>query len=944
MRSAVRTLAVVSFLLLLVAGLQAQTASGVLHGQVSDPSGAVVTQATVTVTDSNGQKTTVATNGRGVYEVKGLAPGKYSVRITAKGFAPYDLADVSVASGATPSLDISLEVATEQQTVTVQDENTTVSTDSASNSSTVVIKGKDLEALSDDPDELQSDLEALAGPSAGPNGGQIYIDGFSNGTLPPKSSIREIRINQNPFSAQYDRLGFGRVEVFTKPGKDTYHGQFQVNVNNSVFNALSPYLDLNGMDAPSYGLEQYNGNFGGPLSKNASFFFSVQRRNLDEPSIVSATIPCQSYTSTTPCSPGNFSPWRYSAAILSPRTHTEISPRIDYQLTKNNTLTARYEHEGSTTENGGIGQFSLPWQQGYNSDGTEQNLQISDTQVINTSMINETRFQYVRDVNNSMAAYSTPTISVRDAFTDGGSGGGQSFDIQNHYELQNYTSKMHGNHFMRFGGRVRLNTDHNVSQSNYNGTFTYTSLDNYEQALLGTATPSQFRITQGNSLATVSQTDLGLYAEDDWRIRPKFTLSYGLRYETQNNINNKNNFAPRMGFAWGLGKGPAPKTVLRAGFGMFYDRFSQGNVLQVNRTNGADAQKQYLVINPGFTTIPANLDAYLTSAQISPVVYEIDPNLHAPYTMQAAATIERQITKASKVTVSYIGSRGLHQLVSEVLQPTLPTDPTVYQYQSAGTFKQNQLMVNANSSIGKSTSLFGYYSLSYANGNTNGASSFPSVPGDLAADWGRAPFDVRHRGMIGGTVGFLYGIRFNPFLIISSSRPFNITTGNANSVNIYNQRPSFGDCSQTPLPSNVISTPFGCFNTTPGSASIPVNYGNGPGFFSFNMRVSKTFGFGHKSEGSQMAAGGGGHGHGPGGMPGSGHDIGRMMGGGVSSGQRYNLTFSASARNLFNNVNATSPVGNLSSTLFGQSNSLASFGPFSSSANRMLSFQAQFSF
>ena len=105
-----------------------------------------------------------------------------------------------------------------------------------------MLSGKDLEALPDDPDELQSDLEALAGPSAGPNGGQLYIDGFTAGQLPPKSSIREIRINQNPFSAEYDKLGYGRIEIFTKPGTDKYHGQFSVEGNSSGLNTRNPFL------------------------------------------------------------------------------------------------------------------------------------------------------------------------------------------------------------------------------------------------------------------------------------------------------------------------------------------------------------------------------------------------------------------------------------------------------------------------------------------------------------------------------------------------------------------------------------------------------------------------------------------------------------------------------------------------------------------------------
>ena len=129
------------------------------------------------------------------------------------------------------------------QEVQVTAQSAQVSVDSDSNASSTVIKGKDLDALSDDPDELSSELTALAGPAAGPNGGQIYVDGFTGGQLPPKSSIREIRINQNPFSAQYDRLGYGRVEVFTKPGTDKFHGQFNLQGNDSSFNSGNPLLN-----------------------------------------------------------------------------------------------------------------------------------------------------------------------------------------------------------------------------------------------------------------------------------------------------------------------------------------------------------------------------------------------------------------------------------------------------------------------------------------------------------------------------------------------------------------------------------------------------------------------------------------------------------------------------------------------------------------------------
>ena len=141
-----------------------------------------------------------------------------------------------------PIQNIALKMPVEMQQVTVSDQGVGVDTSADNNASSLVIKGKDLDALSDDPDELQSELNALAGPSAGPNGGQIYIDGFTGGQLPPKSSIREIRINQNPFSAQYDKLGYGRIEILTKPGTDKFHGMFMMNGNDSAFNSLNPFV------------------------------------------------------------------------------------------------------------------------------------------------------------------------------------------------------------------------------------------------------------------------------------------------------------------------------------------------------------------------------------------------------------------------------------------------------------------------------------------------------------------------------------------------------------------------------------------------------------------------------------------------------------------------------------------------------------------------------
>ena len=189
---------------------------------------------------------------QGQYQLRNMAPGTYTVRVSAKGFAPAERPGYEVASGPVQVLDFPLALASATEKVTVQD-TLQLEVDPANNASALVIRGKELEALSDDRDDLAADLAALAGPAAGPNGGQIYIDGFTGGRLPPKSSIREIRINQNPFSAQYDRIGMGRVEVFTKPGSEDYHGEFQFHYGNDVFNSRNPFTP----EKPPYERRQY---------------------------------------------------------------------------------------------------------------------------------------------------------------------------------------------------------------------------------------------------------------------------------------------------------------------------------------------------------------------------------------------------------------------------------------------------------------------------------------------------------------------------------------------------------------------------------------------------------------------------------------------------------------------------------------------------------------
>jgi hypothetical protein len=953
-----------------------QPASGTLRGQVTDPSGAAIANANVVMTPAAISSTSITTqsNGQGFYEFRSLPAGQYTLTVVAQGFAVYENDNVVITTDQPLRLNVAMAIQVEQQKVQVSDTAPTVDVNPANNAGAITISGKELEALPDDPDELLTDLQALAGPSAGPNGGQLYIDGFTAGELPPKSSIREIRVNQNPFSSEYDKLGYGRIEVFTKPGTDKLHGQLLLDGNTSGFNTQDPFV---ASPQPSYDSILFNGSVGGAINKAASFFVSGQYRDINNLSAINAIDP------TT------FLP--FSSTLPNPHERTNIGPRLDYALSKNNTLTVRYQYYRDTETNDEQSQFNLATQ-AYKNGSTEHTVQISDTQIFGSKVVNETRFQYLRENDTVNSAEDNPAVNVPAAFTGGGNSQGTQTDHQNHYEFQNYTSVIHGNHTIKFGARLRDLQDASESTSGFNGIFTFSSLCSqqtnpsnpacinappgpgmyeYAQQLLQggatTAPATQLIITQGSPSAEVSVFDAGLYVQDDWRLRSNITLSYGLRFETQNHIRDHADLAPRIGIAWGVGgRNAPPKVVIRGGFGVFYDRYQEAQVLQAERLNGI-TQQQFIIKNP--TCFPG-LDQPLTvpisscgtPSTASQSIYQTSPSLYAPYTLQSAISVERQITKSATLAVTYLNSRGFDQLLSLSLNPATPGGPQVYQYASEANFSQNQLIVNSNVRVGSKIQLFGFYTLNFANSDTGGVSSFASNSNNISEDYGRASFDTRNRLFFGGSLALPYAIRLSPFLIASSGTPFNVVSPNdLNDDTIFNDRPAF--VSSTTCPNSgtqtgtTYCTPLGTFNNalpTAGQRAVPINYGTGEAHFVLNLRLTKSIGFGPKlksaggGQGQVQGGppGGGGHGGGSGGGPRGGPVFGSgpQMGGGGGSDRRYTLTFGASARNALNNVNLANPAGVLGSRYFDTPNSLQQ-GPFSSgTAVRRIDLFATFNF
>jgi hypothetical protein len=705
----------------LTAALAAAQGTGSLRGTITDEFGGIVVGATVTLIDAAGAEKTATTNDDGVYSFANLAPGTYTVRATTTGFGLYENAAVAVVAGRRESLDIKLSVTLEQENVTVAAE-TPVSTEAENNQSALVIKGTDLDALPDDPDDLAAALQALAGPSAGPEGGQIFIDGFTGGRIPPKESIREIRINQNPFSAEFDRLGFGRVEILTRPGTDRLRGQTYFNFGDESLNSRDPFAERR---AP-FQLRTYGGNLSGPIQKRkSSFFIDFDRRESDGNSTVNAQL----------VEPGTLNFININRTLVVPTRRTTFSPRLDYQLNATNTLVARYSFSRAHTDNLGVSEFSLdvdPFvnvNRTFSRQNTDHSFQLTETAILTPTVINETRFQFLRSTSESGGDISAPVIFVREAFTGGGAQIGPANNTDTRYELSNYTSFTRGLHSLKAGGRVRAVNLTDLSQQGFNGAFTFgggiapqlnanndivfetspttgqarpvflniTSIERFRRTqvfqaqcqqspaqCLGAselqargALPTQFSISGGNPEAGVSQVDFGAFIQDDWRVRKNLTLSAGLRYETQTNISSSFNFAPRLSFAYSPGTGARqPKTVIRGGFGIFYTRFGENFTLQANRFNGEN-QQQFIIVAPAEDDNSARanqaraiLNNYpnvptveaLTAFALPQTTRIVAPDLQTPYTIQSTASLERLLPGRITVTASYVNTRTLHLL------------------------------------------------------------------------------------------------------------------------------------------------------------------------------------------------------------------------------------------------------------------------------------------
>ena len=981
----------------------AQQRAGSLRGQVSDELGALVVGATVTLIAADGTQKSAVTNAEGVYSFSSLPPGSYTIRVASSGFSPYEKTDVMIAAGPRTTQDVRLTVGLEKQVITVTEEQG-LNTDPANNADAVVLKGPDLDVLPDDPDALASAVQAMAGPSAGPNGGQIFIDGFTGGRMPPKESIREVRINQNPFNAENNTIGFGNIEIFTKPGADKLRGSTFFNFGDESLNSRNPFAPRR---AP-FQVRYYGGSISGPITRGkSSFFLDFQRRVVDDNSIINAQILNS-----------NLIPTPFNVALLTPNRFYSFSPRFDYQLNPANTLVVRYSFSRNKADNVGASDFSLP-ERAFSRSNTTQTVQITETAILSPAMMNETRFQYIRNRGQQDGNNTIPTIVVQDAFIAGGSQIGLAHNDEDRWELQNYSTWTKGRHILRFGVRLRGVRITDFSPQNFGGTFTFsggtapqldannqivlddngdpvlipiTSIERYRRTLLFQGNPNmralgggvtQFSRAGGNPEAGVTQTDMGAFIQDEWRLRPNLTFTMGLRYERQTNISSNYNFAPRVFFAWApggtsVGGGPgapsssSPKMVIRGGMGIFYDRFGERATLLANRFDGEN-QLDFRVFDParldqsifslgGVSNVPTveSLAAF-ASPQI---VRRIAPDFQAPTFVMTAINFERQLPYKFTFFGVVFNYRGKHLLRVRNINAPLPgtydaANPNnavrpqgnigdVYYYESSANFNDYRYFGGIRRQMSKGFSLFANFGGGKGRTDTDCifgsiANCFPADTYDLTAEYSRVAFIPSGNFFVGGTVILpKLKVNLNPFIVYSTGRPFNIITGrDTNGDGLFTERPAFATAQTDPA--DLRQTKFGDFDLSPapGQELIPRNYGLGPSFFAVNIGISRAFAFGNVPAPAAAASAAGAAA-----APAQG---GARPASGPSPEKKYTVTLSVNIQNLLNNVILQNPIGNLSSSRFGESTATAGsfgFGPSGSAAagNRRIQVQVRFGF
>jgi hypothetical protein len=857
-----RSLFVFAWCALLPAAALAQ-ANASLRVTVRDETEAALIHATVTLVDADGVPRTVLVNESGVAIFSELRQGTYQITVDAEGFQSFT-GPVTLRRGNNDA------IATLMVTFREQVEVTELSADTRrDNGFSTTLSREEIDALSDDPDEMAEQLRQMAGPGA-----QIFIDGFRGGRLPPKDQIQQIRFNSNSFSAEYHEAGMVRIEVITKPGQGNWRGMMNFGFRDESMNATNKFATERGPEQH----KRFMFNTQGPLVKGKTGLSIAVDGNM--------SYDAQTIVATTPAGEVN-------GQVRRPVEGVNATLRFEQLLGPTSQIRAEYSRRENTRRNLGVGDFELP-ERAYAIDTVTDLLRIRNTRTIGKKVFSELRFEAAQSADSTTSVSNAQAIRVLDQFTTGGAGQMGTREGRQFTVAQNFDFSI-AKHMLRAGVLVDAGFWDSDQQTNANGMFTFSSMDDY---LAGR--PQTYTRRVGDPNVSYSQVEAGWYIQDDFRVSRNLQVSLGVRQEVQTHVDDKFNLAPRAAFTYGLRKGN-----IRGGYGMFYDWLDANVYEQVVRVDGTQ-QIDEVIIDPSYPDAELGFGTSLPPSRI-----QLGPQLTQPTIHQASIGYERPITEWMNFRTDYMLTRATDTLrsvnVNAPIEGIRPDSAVgnVTQIESTGrrAFDRFNLVLTARHPNVRG--LMGNVMYQYGNAR-NFADSPLALPADSTnpdRDWGPSATDIRHRVFVMFNTPLLYGVRGSMQAQYSSAPPYSVTTGiDDNGDTVFNDRP----------------------------AGVGRNSERGAAQFNINLRVNRSFNLGgvlggdgpmmlggppppppaNNQQGAGIGAGSGGSG-----------PVQMMMIDGNAS--RFRLDVYLQVFNLLNAANYNAFIGNMLSPYFGQATSAA---------------------
>ena len=850
-----------------------------ISGRVTDPQGAAVPGAQITARQTQTNVTAEAlTDRQGRFRFPYLKVGPYEIKVRLQGFADATRS-LTLTIGSAFELPVALTVAALDTSVTVTGEATVLEAARSQIAGTVSqtevrdlpMNGRnflDLALLvpgvsptNVSSTQLFAETSAVAGPglSVGSQrnfSNNFIVDGLSanddaaglSGIPYGVDAVDQFQVVTSGGQAELGRALGGYVNVVTKSGTNALHGDLYYYLRDDRFNAPNALI---GKTLPM-NQKQFGASLGGPLRRDRSFYFSnFEQRKLDQSGLttiladnpdnvgaINARLAAVGY-SGSPVTTGVYP---------NPVDSSNFLAKVDHSLSGIDQFGVRYSLYKVTSENSrGAGALSAP-SASAGLDNIDQGVAFSNTLSLSTRTVNETRAQFAY---GSLEAPPTdpigPAVNIQGVASFGTLSGSPTGRVNRMFQIVDNLSHQAGAHAMRAGVDFLYNDDAITYPRSIRGAYTFSSLANFLSGTYGNA-----GFTQTFGAATVSQTNpnLGIYAQDEWRVRPRLTVNAGLRYDLQflETISlDTNNVSPRAGFAWSPSE--TGRTVVRGSGGLFYDRvplraLANAILSAGNTTDLANLQQNSVSLSPAQAAAPKFPN--ILSAAVSSVTLTnfttMNRNMQNAYSRQASVEVEQQLGGNTTVSVGYQYMRGVNLIIQ--VNQNVPScmaagtnngcrpDPNYAnnsQYSPAASSSYHGLHL----SFLQRPARWGYYRVSYtlSKAMANVGEFFfssPIDPFDLSKDWGRSDDDQRHRLVLNGAVNssmepaltawerISHGFRLNSLLQYYSALPLNITSG---------------------------------VTTVQGTAGRPVvngafigrNVGVGPDFFSWSLRLSRSF-------------------------------------------------------------------------------------------------------